>query len=101
MSMIIVISIGAINNPNIDWSDCEYRTAKRMARLTAITEASILLLLIILQSPIRIRFYISYGVVVCAISMLLEIRKKGGIADENCRTKGVERDESCNEKTDD
>lgn len=84
MSMIIVILIGAINNPNIDWSNCEYRQAKRLSRLTVLLEVSVLILLMILQFPLKIRFFISYGIVVCAISMLLEIRKKGGIANEDC-----------------
>jgi len=77
MSMIIVILIGAINNPNIDWNNCEFRKAKRLSRLIVILEASILLLLVLLHSPLNICFYISYGIVICAISMLLEIRKKG------------------------
>lgn len=84
MPTIIVILIGAINNPNIDWSNCEYRQAKRLSRLTVLLEVSVLILLMILQFPLKIRFFISYGIVVCAISMLLEIRKKGGIANEDC-----------------
>ena len=80
--MIIVILIGSVNNPNIDWNYREYRRVKRVARLIVITDAILLLLLVVLQTPIRIRFFISYGIVMCAISMLLEIRKKGGIAHE-------------------
>ena len=90
MSMIIVIIIGSINNPNIDWSDCEYRSARRLARTITIFELSVLLLLAVLNTPIRIRFFISYGIVVCAISMLLEIRKRGGIAHEECRETDLE-----------
>lgn len=82
MSMIIVVLIGSINNPNIDWSECEYKRVKRFSRLILITEASILLLLLMVNAPVRIRFFISYGIVTCAISMLLEIRKKGGVAYE-------------------
>lgn len=76
MSIIIVIIIGAINNPNIDWSDCEYRKARRLSRMIAIFEASVLLLFMVIGAPFKIRFYISYGIVACAISMLLEIRKR-------------------------
>lgn len=90
MSMIIVIIIGSVNNPNIDWSDCEYRSARRLARTIAFFELSVLLLLAVLNTPIRIRFFISYGIVVCAISMLLEIRKRGGIAYEECRETDLE-----------
>ena len=84
MSIIIVIIIGAVNNPNIEWSGCEYRRVRRLSRMIVLFEASVLLLLLELHTPIRIRFYISYGIVICAISMLLEIRKKGGIAHEEC-----------------
>ncbi len=84
MSIVIVIIIGAINNPNIEWSDSEYRRARRLSRMTALLETSVLLLLLVLHTPIRIRFFISYGIVICAVSMLLEIRKKGGIAYEKC-----------------
>lgn len=95
MSIIIVIIIGAINNPNIDWSDYEYKRVKRLSRLTILMEASVLLLLIVLHFPNNIRFSISYGIVVCAISMLLEIRKKGGIADEDCREESLKSCKGC------
>ncbi len=94
MSIVVLIILGSINNPNIDWSDCEYRSARRLARTIAIFELSVLLLLAVLNTPIRIRFFISYGIVVCAISMLLEIRKRGGIAYEECRETDLEGGES-------
>ena len=90
MSIIIVFLIGAVNNPNIDWSNCEYRKVRRLSRLTVVLEASVLMLLLILQSPFVFRFYISYGIVVSAISLLLEIRKKGGIAYEDSREETLE-----------
>ena len=82
MSMIIIIILGSVNNPNIDWNYCEYRRVKRVSRLIVAVESAVLLLLLVLQAPINIRFFISYGIVMCAISMLLEIRKKGGVAHE-------------------
>lgn len=90
MSIAILILIGSINNPNIDWSECEYKRARRLSRMTAVLEVSVLLLLLVLHTPIRIRFYISYGIVICAISMLLEIRKKGGVTYEECREAALE-----------
>lgn len=90
MSIVILIIIGSINNPNIDWSEYEYKRARRLSRMTAVLEVSVLLLLLVLHTPIRIRFYISYGIVICAISMLLEIRKKGGVAYEECRETALE-----------
>ncbi|MBO7449451.1 MAG: accessory gene regulator B family protein [Clostridiales bacterium] len=90
MSIIIVFLIGAINNPNIDWSDCEYRKVRKLSRLIVALESSVLILLLMLQFPFNYRFYISYGIVVCAISMLLEIRKKGGIAYEDSREECLE-----------
>ena len=53
--------------------------------MITIFEASALLLLMVLGVPFKIRFFISYGIVACAISMLLEIRKRGGMAYEECR----------------
>ena len=100
MSIIIVIIIGAINNPNIDWSICEYRKAKWLSRLTVILEASVLLLMMLLHFPLNYRFYISYGIVICAFSMLLEIRKKGGIAYEDCRKENLEDGKSCCQEAD-
>jgi len=99
MSIIIVIIIGAINNPNIDWSICEYRKAKRLSRLTVLLETSVLLLLMRLHIPLNYRFYISYGIVICALSMLLEIRKKGGISYEDCRKENLEDGKSCCQET--
>lgn len=85
MSIIIVALIGSVNNPYIDWSDYEYRNAKRRARLIIVFEASLLMLMIVLHLPNSFRFYISYGIVVCAISVLLEIQKKGGVVHEEDR----------------
>ena len=82
MSMIIVILIGSVNNPNIDWSDYEYRRVKQISRLIVVMEVAVLLLLMVLEAPLSVRFFISYGIVMCAMSMLLEIRKKGGVAHE-------------------
>ena len=90
MSIVVLIILGSINNPNIDWSDCEYKSARRMSRTITVFETSVLLLLIALHTSIKIRFFISYGIVVCAISMLLEIRKRGGIAYEECRETDLE-----------
>lgn len=100
MSIIIVIVVGAINNPNIDWSNYEYRKAKWLSRLTVILEASVLLLMMLLHFPLNYRFYISYGIVICAFSMLLEIRKKGGIAYEDCRKENLEDGKSCCQEAD-
>lgn len=85
VSMIIVILIGSVNNPNIDWSDYEYRRVKQISRLIVVMEAAVLLLLVVLEAPLSVRFFISYGIVMCAMSMLLEIRKKGGVAHEEGR----------------
>lgn len=82
MSIIIVILIGAINNPNINWNEEEYEQTRCKSRLIVSMETIVLVILFILKTPFNFRFYISYGIVVTAISMLLEIRKKGGIADE-------------------
>lgn len=82
VSMIFMVLIGSVNNPYIDWNDSEFIVAKRIARLTIVVEALVLLLLIEIQVPVRIRFYLSYGIVVCAISMLLEIHRKGGGTNE-------------------
>ena len=82
MSIMIVVIIGSINNPNIDWSDHEYKRVKQISRLIVVMEAAVLLLLVVLEAPLSVRFFISYGIVMCAMSMLLEIRKKGGVAHE-------------------
>lgn len=42
MSVIIIISIGSINNQNIDWSGQEYRRAKILARLSVSIQESLL-----------------------------------------------------------
>lgn len=90
MSVIIIISLGSINNQNIDWSGQEYRRAKVLARLSVVTIFVLLLLLEVISVPDNLSFYISYGIVVCAISMLFEIRKRGGIAYEGHREESFE-----------
>ena len=82
MSIIIVFIVGSVNNHNIDWSAEEYRRVKALSRLTLLVEISILLLIRVSNIPDSLSFYISYGIVACAISILIEIRKRGGIAYE-------------------
>lgn len=89
-SVIVILVIGSINNSNIDWNEIEYRRVKQVSRLIVILEAEVLMLLVVLETSNRIRFFISYGIVVSAMSMLLEIRKKGGLSHEECRETAVE-----------
>lgn len=92
LSMVIVFVIGSINNFNIAWDISEYRYAKHISRLSVIFETTVLLLMTVIGISIDIQFYISYAIVVCAISMLLEIRKRGGVNYEeynkNCSESG-------------
>lgn len=83
MSIIIVILIGAINNPNIHWSKDEYKQTRFLSRFRVLIETVVLVMLFLLKVPFSFRFYIGYGIVITAISMLFEIRKKGGFADES------------------
>lgn len=83
MSIIIVILIGAINNPNINWSKEEYKQTRFLSRFRVLLASLVLEIIFLLKIPFNYSFYISYGIVITAISMLLEIRKKGGIADES------------------
>lgn len=90
MSMIIIILLGSINNRNIDWSSQEYKNAKTLSRLSIGFIFALMLLLEAIRVPDSLCFYISYGIVICAISMLFEIRKRGGIAYEEHREKSIE-----------
>ncbi|MBR5387589.1 MAG: accessory gene regulator B family protein [Eubacterium sp.] len=92
ISMIIVIIIGSINNSNIHWSSSEYAKTKSLTRLLITMEGLTLILLELFHTPFSISFFISYGIVACAISMLVEIRKRGGQVYENCGEKTVECD---------
>lgn len=82
MSILIVILIGSINNLNIDWSYSEYKRAKTLSRFVVGLEIFLLFILNKLGIPRNYCFYISYGIVVSAVSMLFEIRKRGGLAYE-------------------
>lgn len=78
MSVIIILLIGSINNSNIDWDDYEYVRVRRISRMALVFEGLLMIFLQLLNVNTEICFLISYGIVVCAISMLLEIRKRGG-----------------------
>lgn len=82
MSTIIVISLGSINNLNIDWSDSEYNKAKTLSRFAVGLEIILLVALHMFKVPRNYIFCISYGIVISAFSMLIEIRKRGGRAYE-------------------
>lgn len=79
MSMIFIVLIGAVNHPNIQWSDNELKAAKLITRVKVLCLVAIIIALDFLKIGKRFLFSMGLGIVFCAITILVEIiREKGG-----------------------
>lgn len=79
ISIIYVVSVGAVNNPYIDWNPRELISAKRISRLVILVEVLLLQMHSFLNIDGKYLVYMSCGIVVAALSMLIGyIQEKGG-----------------------
>lgn len=78
LSMMFLLFVGAINHPNMGWSDEELKAAKKSSR----TKILILLILLPILDNLGIEKLYLYsfvmGIVQCAISLLIVKLGKGG-----------------------
>ena len=69
LSLLVILVVGAVNHPNMDWNFEEYQRAKRMARIHIIFETAVIMFCYILGT--KYLSYMSMGVVFSAITLLL------------------------------
>lgn len=83
ISMIIIFLVGAINHPNMGWSDEELSKAKRSSRIKILTVLILLFILDYLGIEKMYLYCFSMGIVQCSISLVIVILgRKGGHNDE-------------------
>lgn len=79
LSGIFVICVGAVNCPNIDWNSYEYKIANIRTRIVTVIELVVIYVLRLLGIPSKYLYFAGAGIVLSAISLLVEIiKQKGG-----------------------
>ena len=81
--MIIIFLVGAINHPNMGWSDEELSKAKRSSQIKILIMLILLFILDFLGIEKVYLYCFSMGIVQCSISLVIVILgRKGGHSDE-------------------
>lgn len=70
-SVVIILAIGAVNHPNMDWSEKEYRESKMLTRIVATIEISCILIFMILGMEEKYILFMSFGLVLSAVLLAL------------------------------
>ncbi len=77
--MIIIFLVGAINHPNMGWSDEELSKAKRSSRIKILILLILLFILDFLGIEKVYLYCFSMGIVQCSISLVIvKFKGKGG-----------------------
>lgn len=71
ISALIIMIVGAVNHPNMHWSTREYNISRNCARVVAMIELSCIVLLLILKGSYSYILFMSYGLTLSAIMLLL------------------------------
>ena len=81
--MIIIFLVGAINHPNMGWSDEELKTARRSSRIKDLILFLLLFILDYLGIEKTYLYCFGMGIVQCSISLVIvNLKGKGGKDDE-------------------
>ena len=79
IAMIIIFLVGAINHPNMGWSDEELSKAKRSSRIKILILLILLFILDFLGIEKVYLYCFSMGIVQCSISLVIvKFKGKGG-----------------------
>lgn len=70
-SVLIIAKIGAVNHPNIQWTETEYKESKQAVRLILIYEMVIVFALFALECEKSYIAFIVFGILLCAILMVM------------------------------
>lgn len=71
ISSLIILIFGTVNNPNLALNERELALNKRKARLVVAFEFSVILLAMLMHVRSEYIFYMSMGITVNAISMIV------------------------------
>ena len=83
LSITFDMLVGSVNNEYIDWDRHELKKVKRYNRIIVSVEAIVILILHLTRMNSIYIFFMSYGLIMASLSMLIEfILKKGGKSHE-------------------
>ena len=83
VASVIIIILGAVNHPNMNYSSEEYLAAKESARIVIILFDIIIIFMNYIKVPYSIILYTEIGVILCSILLLLskiikqEVKRNG------------------------
>lgn len=73
---VLVVFIGAINNPNIHWNTTEFEETTALTRYVALIETGVIICMFILGCNSIYLWFMSLGVVLAALLLVIEKVKK-------------------------
>lgn len=71
IAAVLILVLGAVNHPNMEWSKEEFLVSRRMARFTVLLELLCIGVFVFLQGDESYILFMSYGVILSAILLVL------------------------------
>ncbi len=71
LMVVVLLIIGGVNHPNMDWSEEEYRENKKITRIVAITEMVCISVLFYFGMGKSYILYMSFGIMLSAVLLAL------------------------------
>lgn len=68
---LLILLIGAVNHPNMEWSKKEYENCKALARIAVIVELFIITSFLYLGMEKDYILFMSFGMILCAFLLAL------------------------------
>ena len=69
-SFVLIMIVGTVNHPNMNYSDAELRESRKAARYILILEMFVILSLKVMGASEQCICFMSWGIVLCAISIV-------------------------------
>lgn len=98
ISIGILELIGAVNHPNINWNEEEYRESKKASRIAVMIEGAIIAFLVLLDADRKMIVFMAFAVILNALSLLIaKFRKQERFYEKgSCENKGIANNEEGN-----
>lgn len=74
---IVIITIGAVNNDNIHWTRTEFKETKELSRYITLLEVGVIICMFFLQCKSIYLWFMSFGVLLAALFLLVDVLKNG------------------------
>lgn len=71
IATMLILAIGAVNHPNMDWSKKEHSDSKMISRITVVIEVTCIIVFYFLGMEERYILFMSFGVILSAFLLVL------------------------------